>query len=230
MKKLIKTNKGLFMLGVDDLIPMFDPMLKKFSHKCVTDLGVFEENPNVFDDYYQMGIMELMDVFKHYDYTKGATFFTLFHRELHNKIRMLAREFKADMRTTDQPLLYINKEVEGCEVENIVKGKDDGYFEGNGDGLENFLRANLSKEDRMLIAVHFKKNYNKAKGTRKKILFSAVDAFTEEGINPSISKMELAELLNVSRPTLNKRIVEAVEKMRELAEYYIHQNGIDFDI
>ena len=231
-KKLIRTNEGIFELGVEELIPMFDNIIKKFSHKCVKDLCGYEENTYDFDDYYQIGLVELMSAFEKYDHTKGATFFTHFHRELHHRIIMLIREFEAEKRKLDQPLLYINKEVEdGCEISNVIKDKDDKYFEEGGTKLEQFLKKNLTQTERVLIAVHFKKSYNKAKGLYKNSLdYTMRTLIEDENIDISINKSDLAKVLNISRPTLNKRINEAVEKIEELAEYYVHTQQLKYSM
>lgn len=229
-KKMIKTSNGIFEMGVDELLPMFDALLKKFSHKCEKDLSGYEDNSFVFEDYYQIGVVELIGAFERYDHTKGATFFTHLHRELNYKIIMMIREFEAEKRKADQPLLYINKEVEGCEVANIIKGKDDKYFNENENKLESFLKKNLTNMERLLIAVHFKKGYAKAKGLYKCSLDYAIDTFDNGEIDISMNKSELAEILNISRPTLNKRIDEAIEKMKELAEYYVHTQQLNYTL
>lgn len=226
-KKLIKTNDGIFELGVEELLPMFDNLLKKFSHKCVEDLSGFESNRNEFNDYYQIGVLELMGAFERYDHTKGATFFTHLHRELHYRLIMMIREFNAEKRKPEKPLVYIDKKVEDCEVSNIIKDKDDKYFDKKEDKLENFLSENLTKTERLLIAVYFRKKLNKSKGLYKNSLEYAIDVFDEETNSSSISKSELADKLNISRPTLNKRMNEAVEKMKKLAERYVYTQQLD---
>ena len=228
-KKLIKTNEGLFEMGVDELLPMFDNILKKFSHMCVRGLKKYNQNTCEFEDFYQIGVVELMTAFDKYDHTKGATFFTHLHRELHHRFIMIIREFEADKRKVEQPVVYLDKEVdEGCEISNVI-GKCDKYFSEN--KLEKLLRENLTDTERVLIAVHFKKNIYKTKGIYKESLDYAIRTLLEENFfnlnASSLNKTKLSELLGISRPTLNKRTDEALKKAKRIAKYYIENERLN---
>lgn len=221
-KKLILTNEGLFEMGVEELLPMFDNILKKFSHKCVNSFKKYKNNTYDYDDYYQIGTLELMSAFDKYNHDKGATFFTHLHRELHHRMIMIARELEAEKRKVDQ-LVYLNEEVDdGCEISNII-GKKDTYFTEK--KLETLLKENLTETERLLIAIHFKKSINKSKGIYKNSLDYTIRMMVEDNTlfdeSPSFNKAELAEHLGISRPTLNKRIEKAMVKIKKLAEYYV---------
>lgn len=223
LKKLIKTTDGIVELNINELILKFDNMVKKFAHECKEELSGYENNPYDFDDYYQMGLIKISEVFEKYDIDKGACFSTLLFRELNNKMVMIIRELEAEKRKPTQSNVYINDEIEGCEIINVIKGDEDTYFEREF-SLEQFLSSRLTITERVLVAMAFKKDYYKSKGVYKSSLDYAMNMFSDELIDvTSISKNELADLLNISRPTLNKKINEAMEKVKELAQYYIYQ-------
>lgn len=222
MTKSIKTTQGIFELTLEEVLANFDGMAKQFAHKCTSKLENYENNAYDYDDYYQMALMVMMELYKKYDLSKGACFSTLAHRELNNKQIMIIRELEAEKRKNTQPYLYLNKEIDGCEVANIVKSKSDDCFE-DADNLESFLLRNLTTQERLFIAIMFKKEINKAKGSYKKSIEYAVSFFADDIIEiDNIGKQELAEMLDMSRPTLNKRIKETYEKVKFLASCYLN--------
>lgn len=222
LTKMIKTTEGVFDLGVNDLLVKFDNMAKKFAHRCDNELSGYENNTYDFDDFYQIALIEISDMFEKYDVSRGACFSTMIFRELNHRMIMIIRELEADKRKPSQQHVYINKEVEGCEVVNVIKDKDDSYF-GCDFELERFLKERLTANERVLIAMAFKKDLSKSKGVYKHSLDYAINIFSDEILDvENVSRSELAEMMHISRPTLNKRISEALDKVRELAQYYVY--------
>ena len=59
----------------------------------------------------------------------------------------------------------------------------------------------------------------------KKILNSAIDLFSEKATVSvkELNRSEMAEMLGITRPTLNKRINQSLNKVQNLAERYIEE-------
>lgn len=221
-KKVIITTEGKYFLSVEEVIEKYNDMVHKFSVDCTMKLSDFQDNYLTEKDYYQDGIMELMRAYRNYDPFLGVCFSTYLQKALNRLIAAYGRRFSAASRCAKQKHLYLNKNVvENADLNTIVTVDKPEIEEDN--GLLEYLNENLSKEDRLLLTIQFKKGIYKESGKQKDSLEFALDFFSK-GFKEEIfflTKNELAEKMCISRPTLNKRINETLEKLKRLTKFYI---------
>ena len=220
-KKVIGTTDGNFYMSIEEVLVQYDDMVKSFAHKCVKGLANLETT-HEYEDYYQMGQLELIKVFNSYDVNK-ACFSTILHRAQHHKFIMLIREFGTEKRKSEQPLFYLNKETDDGATENII-GEIDVRIENCEDSLEERIRKNFTTEERLMMALGFKKNSSKIEGREKSILNSTLRIVEDIDVGGDIRELnrsDVAKILNLSRPTLNKRIEKVMDRVKILALDYL---------
>lgn len=224
-RKIIKTKEGLKEVTLEETISMFELMINKYSHRCVVEIEKYQDNFYSYEDYYQQGVVELIRLFEKYDAEKGACFSTLLHRRLNHKLIMNIRELEAEKRKSDRKYLYINDDENNIDNTNLIKDVKDKYFEASV-GLEEFLSERLTETERMLLTLHFKKDYFKARGLYKQSLSFALDIFAKDERIFNMNRSQMAEELNISRPTLNRRVEDTVNKVIMLTREYFEEAAI----
>ena len=226
MKKLIKVmNNGVAEykeVTEDDILVIFDGMYNEFAHKCCKDLIGYKESVDNFDDYKQIAMVKAVTIFEKYDLSKNACFSKALFEGFKNLFIDIMREKEAIKRKVEQPLVYLNAESEsGEEISNVIADEKAGDIvidEAN--KLERFLLANLTKEDIIFYTIDLKKQLGKASTIHKSCLSHTIDIFTQAVGEFPDKKEDLAIILGLSRPTLNKRIKVACDRVRALAEEF----------
>lgn len=220
--------KGLMKFDAEDMIVAMKDMIYKFAHLCESNLSTITGNIYELEDYAQRGRLELVTAFEKYDVEKNTMLTTYCHQTLSNTYGRLVRELVAQKRKPDQPLLYINRSVLDNGVDFVGVLKDESADMENcicdeAKDLDEFLLENITEDEAMFLMMAFKKNYKKSKVAEKRILNNAMDLFSEKATASvrELNRSEMAEMLGITRPTLNKRINQSLNKVQNLAERYV---------
>ena len=211
----------------EEIVMCYDNMLNQFAHQCVARMSGYQNVSDTFDDYKQMARIKVMEKFDGYDIEKRLNFSTLLVKSLKGIQIDLLRKSESQMRKSQHQMLYIdatNGESGNDLNEVITDNKEDVYFETQATDLEKFLVKRLSKDDIIFYTMDLKKRIGKASPMQKLCLTHTIDSFSLIVGRTPDKKEDLAVLLNISRPTLNKRIKLACEKVRELAEEFCISN------
>lgn len=226
MKKIIKVMNNEVAeyreVTKDEILVIFDGMYNEFAHKCCKDLIGYKESVEGFDDYKQMAMIKAAWIFDKYDLSRNSCFSKALFEGFKNLFIDIMREKEAIKRKAEQPLVYLNAESEsGEEISNIIADEKAGDIEiDEANKLEKFLLYNLTKEEIMFYTIDLKKQLGKASTLHKTCLSHTIDIFTQVIGEFPDKKEDLAIMLGLSRPTLNKRIKLACERVRELAEEF----------
>lgn len=226
-KEFIFKEEGTLCLTKEQMIEKFNSAINDFAGKCkrafAPDRNKTYNNVYDYDDYLQMGFIELVSCYHKYDITKGICFSTYLFTALANKKVCIAREISSKKRRIEAPVVSLSKNGKFDDtVESTLFGKKDNYFK-NELSFDDFLKEHLTAEERTFLAMGLQKTINKGdKPYQKKCVEYSVEVFNEGGVvnTKEMTKAELAIELGVSRPTLNKRIKETMNKASELAEAY----------
>ena len=225
MKKLIKTTNGEFYLSLEEVMIAYENMLKQFANRCLMSFKQYSSNCNDFDDFVQLANMELISAFNAYDADKNSCFSTFLTKVLGNRFLYLQRSLLTQKRLNKKPLIYLNEQMEdGHEIGSLIEDKiaEEELVEEKEVDLEIFLKENLTQEELVYLTIDFQKKANKSKGDYKESVLFASDIFSDENRYKYIkNKKDLAKILKMSRPTLNKRIEEALDKLRSLTNEYL---------
>lgn len=224
MVKNILTQAGVRTLSTEEMLLSYENMIYKFAHNCNNKLKSVLSNVNDFDDYVQIGRVEAINIFKNYDIKNGVMFSTYLTNALRYVYIHLVRDLNAKKRKLDAPVVHLNKELEfGDELGNIALSElqQEDCYESLNEDLEDFLRENLTEEELECVSMGFKKNINKSKGSLKESLCYASETLSK--YEADLTRAELADELKISRPTLNKRIDQALVKTKELAIIYLEE-------
>lgn len=229
--KLIIDNEPMEIeMDVEGMLIRFEGMFNQFAHQCVKKTSGYLGNTDEFEDFKQMAKIKAIEKFESYDITKGANFSTLLFTALRDYIVDIIRKNESEMRKVKHKTLFIDapiNETGESASETIADKNENIYFEDEATELEEYLVKNLSKEEIMLYTIDLKKKVNKASSRQKFCLQHTIDVFTTRvgGYIPN-KKEDLAILLSISRPTLNKRIKEVVVRVKELAMQFCIINSV----
>lgn len=208
------------VMDAEEMLLKFDDMFNQFAHQCVQKTSNYQGCVEEFDDFKQMARIKAVEKFETYDISKDANFSTLLFKVLRELIVDIIRKNESQMRKTKDVIISIDAPLESGDSagEGIADKNGDAYFEDEATELEKYLSEKLTKEEIMFYTIDLKKQINKASSKHKLCLQHTIDSFTMMvgGYIPD-KKEDLAILLDMSRPTLNKRIKETVIKVRELA-------------
>ena len=228
MKKILKLTVNNqpreIEMDLNETLVKFEDMFNQFAHQCVQKTSGYQGCTEDFDDFKQLAIIKAIEKFEGYDITKNANFSTILFTALRGLVVDIIRKNETQMRKSKQRLFYIDASIgdNGENASEIIADKNgDVYFEDDATDLEKYLAKNLSKEEIMFYTIDLKKQVNKASSKHRMCLEHTIDAFTMMvgGYIPD-KKEDLAILLDMSRPTLNKRIKETVAKVKELATQF----------
>ena len=226
-KEFIFNEEGSLFLTEEEIIERFRGAVKEFAGDCKFSFNPARNktynNYYEYEDYVQMGLMELISCYEKYDVERGICFSTYFFGALAKKKLYIARELRSNNRRIENPIVSLNKDSKfGDPLEGLLFGKKDDYFNGNY-GFDKFLIEKLTEEERVFLAMELQKSKNKSKTcVQKRCVEYAVEIINGESLLDvaNLTKAELAVELGISRPTLNKRINNTMEKVNTLAKQY----------
>lgn len=220
LKMTVDNQPKEVVMDVEEMLLKFDDMFNQFAHQCVQKTSGYQGSVEEFDDFKQMARIKAIEKFETYDISKDANFSTLLFKVLRELIVDIIRKNESQMRKTKDIIISIDAPLESGDSasEGIADKNGDVYFEEEATELEKYLSEKLTKEEIMFYTIDLKKQVNKASSKHKLCLQHTIDSFTMMvgGYIPD-KKEDLAILLDMSRPTLNKRIKETVIKVKELA-------------
>lgn len=224
MIKVLKTTvdgqSKEVVMDVEEMLLKFDDMFNQFAHQCIQKTSGYQGCVEEFDDFKQMARIKAIEKFETYDISKDVNFSTLLFKVLRELIVDIIRKNESQMRKTKDTIISIDAPLESGDSasERIADKNGDIYFENEATELEKYLSEKLTKEEIMFYTIDLKKQINKASSKHSLCLQHTIDSFTTMvgGYVPD-KKEELATLLDMSRPTLNKRIKETIIKVKELA-------------
>lgn len=231
MRKLIKittNNKSMdILMGLEEMIIRFDDMFNQFAHQCVKKTSGYQGCAEDFDDYKQLAIIKAMEKFEDYDISKNTNFSTILFTALRGLVVDIIRKNESQMRKATHKLFFIDAPI-GENGENaseiLSDNKGDVYFKEEVTDLEKFLADNLTKEEIILYTIDLKKQMGKASTRHKVCLQHTIDSLTMMVGNVPDKKEELAVALGISRPTLNKRISQTIDKVKSLTTEFCLSN------
>ena len=211
----------------EQMIEKFLDSVKSFANECLMSFeprkSRIYNNIYEFEDYVQIGLMELINCYFKYDIEKGNCFSTYLHGALALKQLNIAREITSMKRRIEKPSVSLNQESKyDASIESLYFGKGDKYFREES-GFDNFLMNNLTEEERSFLAMGLQKQVKKAENkTKRECIEYAIAIVNEKSLidTTNLTKEKLAEALKISRPTLNTRIKKTMEKVYLLAQQY----------
>lgn len=227
LKLTVDNQSKMVAMDSTEMLKRFDDMFNQFAHQCVQKTSGYQGCTDEFDDFKQIARMKAMGKFETYDITKGANFSTILFTSLRGLVVDIIRKNESQMRKSKHQLFFIDAPIgeNGETASEIIADKNgNSYFEDEATDLEKYLATNLSKEEIMFYTIDLKKQVSKASPKHQLCLQHTIDSFTLMVGEIPDKKEELAILLGLSRPTLNKRIKETVVKVRELATEFCLSN------
>lgn len=187
-KNIIFSDGTVKKMEVEELFEHFEDMIHKFAHKCVGSTKNNFSNVNDFDDYMQMGNMELMKAYQLYD--EKHCFSTLLQIRLNNAYHYNLRKLNFYKRKTDSTIISLNRKTEENKSVEELYGQDDLHLSNIEVKLD--LSYIFSKLDPQEIKI---------------FLFL---------LEQEKTKIQLAKELGITRPTLDSRISLLRDKIKKL--------------
>lgn len=231
MKKEFIFNNGgelcVIAMTQEEIIDKFLDSVKSFANECLMNFeprkSRIYNNIYDFEDYVQIGLIELLNCYAKYDISRGNCFSTYLHGALALKQLNIVREITSMKRRISKPPVSLNQESKySATLENLYFGEGDKYFREES-GFDNFLINSLTAEERSFLAMGLQKQVKKAetKSKRESIKY-AIAIINERSLidTTNLTKEKLAEALNISRPTLNSKIKKTMQKVYLLAKKY----------
>lgn len=229
MTKIIKltVNGKIIEREMDEreMLLYFDNIFNKFAHQCINKLSGYQNCNEDFDDFKQIAMIKAVEKFEDYDLGMNTNFSTILVTALKALTVDYIRKYETQKRKCEHKLVYIDAQIgESCdEVGSIISAsKGDEYFVEKFSPLEKYLIKNLTKEEMLFYSIDLKKQIGKASPMQRFCLENTIDLFKMVIGSIPDKKEDVAILLGLSRPTLNKRIKETVKKVQELTkEFYL---------
>lgn len=211
--------------SLEEVLNKFDNMIKKFANQCVSKLDGYKEATDEFEDYAQMGRIKLISIYEAYDLSKDACFSTILHTSLRNTMVDIIRGYEAQKRRAKATTSSLDESlVEDGTLGEVIADESftttDTYTLDEVEELETFLKNNLSKDEIMYLTIALKKQVGRSNKEHRSNLQMAIDIFSDVVGEIDDTKTDLAQVLGISRPTLNKRIKTTMEKVQMLTESY----------
>lgn len=210
----------------EEMLKRFDNMFNKFAHLCKQRTAGYQGCVEEFDDYKQIAIIKAIEKFETYDLSKDANFSTLLVKVFRELVIDIIRKNESKMRKNKSKLVFIDAPMKSGDSisETVSQNSGDIYFKNDATDLEKLLAKHLTKEEIMLYTIDLKKQINKVSPKQKVCIQHTIDSLTSiVGYIPD-KKEELAIILDMSRPTLNKRIGETITKVKKLATEFCSSN------
>lgn len=180
-------------MTLEEVIVAFERMTYKNAIVAFSKVSKHQSNVNDIEDINSLGLIELCDCYERYDLNKGA-FSTILTKALERLTIRLQRDLFAQMRTTDK----VNYSLDVALEERSALGELVGEYDTNIKSFE--IRSDLKK---------------------------VIDNLNEQErriydflITKKKTKKEFAVELGITRPTLNTKINDLMDKLSGLLVEY----------
>ena len=198
MKKIIVAENKMKVeknMTVEECISFHDGAVKKWANDMFFIVKGMSNNLMEYDDFYSEGMMCLIHSYN--EYQSKNTFNTFLHKNLDNLKVDLIRMLNAKKRKTKRSVVSFDMEIEDDECDSLKE------IEGTLDESFEELEFNLDMEYVM----------ERLTDEEVKIFKFLID-------NES-TKRALAKELNISRPTLDNKILKVKDKVVDYLPEYI---------
>ena len=189
MIKLRKNGKIIIEpMTLEEVYKQFNNMIKNFANDCVMQSRTMHNNVDVFEDFVSEGYIVLVECFNSYNPT--FTFSSYLGSALDLTRKELLRKMHSDKRKVTTCLMSFDEPVDIDLNLGDVEGEEDASFDLliHNDSIKYAL-SHLDEEE-------------------KKIFNFLLDT--------EMTKISMAEELNITRPTLDNRIKKTRSKLIEL--------------
>lgn len=248
-KKMIKTKEGILELSLEQILVKYNIMLKKFAKGCVIS---FKYVPSAvmceYQDYLQIGRIVTSTAFNYYDIERDICFSTMLNVYLNHMSKELAKYFLVKKRfngygfadfdieqlidSSYDEFSSIKEEKIECKgnlKERFVKYKNSN--EGKKDTeyiteeLSDYLKNNLTDDEILYYRITLCKKKNKVDRKIKDSVEFMLDSLClgHEELDSLTKKIELAKVLNISRPTINRKMKKIEQKVINLTQDYLQK-------
>ncbi len=226
MKKEVKitiNNKmSIVKMSKEEMLINFDNVFNQFAQQCMEKNKYYNNRIEDFDDYKQKAMIKALEKFETYDIRKGM-FSTILFIALQGLIIDEIRKNEAKIRKIEHKPYYLDSQnfEDGESIANIIPDKTSGEYSAcSNTGLEEYLIKNLTTEEMMYYTIDLKKRFNRASEIQKSCIQHTINVFMEMIGETPDKKTDMAELFGITRPTLNKRIGETINKVKVLTEEF----------
>ena len=180
-------------MTIEDAFVSYQDMIKKFANDCVKKTYTMKDSINDFDDYCSIGYQKLNECFEKYEPTFAFSCFLQAGLDL--KRKELIRNLHRQKRKPIRDLVSFD-----CEIN------------------DEFMLADIEGgEDTSLDFMMYKSDLNDA---FEELTFEE-KAILQYLVYGGINKINLAKLLNITRPTLDRRIEALQNKFKKkFPEYF----------
>lgn len=197
-KKILIRNKETDEMEVremtlEEVIVAFEKMTYKNAIRAFVRVNNHQSNINSIEDINSLGMIELCDCYERYDLNKGA-FSTILTKALKRLTSRLQRDLFAKMRTTEKITFSLDATKDDMSSLSELIGEYDNNiksFEIRNDLKQAIL--NLNDQERKIF---------------------------DFLVQRTKTKKEFAIELGVTRPTLNSKINELMDKLSKLMIEY----------
>lgn len=191
-EKMIKLRKNgeivTELMTLEEVHNQFNNMVKNFANECVVQSRTMHNNVDTFDDFVSEGYIVLVECFKSYNPT--FTFSSYLSSALDLTRKELLRKMHSDKRKVTTCLVSFDEPVDIDLNLGDVEGEEDSSF------------------DLLLHNESIKYALSHLDEEEKKIFNFLL--YTE------MTKISMAEELNITRPTLDSRIKKTRSKLIDL--------------
>jgi len=216
--KKIKIKNEIKEMSLEEVLECFNDMSYKFAIKCENNLKQYSSNSYyALEDYLQIARLQITNCYSKYDMALNNCFSTFLTVSLRNKFLVLAKSAnrlkRKNLNAVSLDTTYI--------YPNTLQVQDDYLKEEEDLSLENFLIENLTEDE----IIYFKIDLLKKKSKSSKLIYNCIDYVLENFVSDIKlcfkNKKDLAQALNISRPTLNTRINQTRQKVEFLMNNYM---------
>lgn len=180
-------------MTIEDAFISYQDMIKKFANECVKKTYTMKDSVNDFDDYCSIGYQKLNECFNNYEPT--FAFSSCLQASLDLKRKELIRNLHRQKRKPIRDLVSFD-----CEINDEFMLAD---IEGGEDTSLDFMMYQSDLGD-ALDNLEFEEK-----------------AILQYLVYGGINKIKLAQLLKITRPTLDRRIKALQNKFkRKFPEYF----------
>lgn len=176
------------LMTIEEVHKQFNNMIKNFANDCVVQSKTMHNNVDAFEDFVSEGYIVLVECFKSYSPT--FTFSSYLSSALDLTRKELLRKMHSDKRKITTCLVSFDEPVDNELNLGDVEGKDDVSFDllAHNDSI-NYALNYLTEEEKRIFGFL---------------------------LDTEMTKINMAEELNITRPTLDTRIKKTRSKLVNL--------------